>query len=115
MDLTCGRQLSWVARYEKWMGGGGGGCCECPLETIQPNFGLGRSPNSFALFKSLSLYHTVLRCNMQIEITRTEPVGLSDGVASGSDWDPHRTPISADLDPLGGGGVRLNPPVYGLA
>ena len=47
-------------------GGGGGGCCECPLETILPNFGLGRGPNSFALLKSLSQYHTVLRCNMQI-------------------------------------------------
>ena len=34
-------------------GGGGGGFCECPLETILPNFGLGRSPNS---------------CNMQISI-----------------------------------------------
>ena len=52
VDLTSGRR----PRYEK-----------CPLETIQPNFGLGWSPNSFALFKFLSQYHTVLRCNMQIE------------------------------------------------
>ena len=36
------------------VGGGPGDCCECPLETILSNFGLGRSPNSFALFKSLS-------------------------------------------------------------
>ena len=53
VDLTSGRRPRWVARYEKWMALGGG-CCECPLETILPNFGLGRSPNSFALFKSLS-------------------------------------------------------------
>ena len=36
-------------------GGGGGGCCECPLETILPNFGLGRSPNIFALPYSIAL------------------------------------------------------------
>ena len=59
MDLTSGRRPKWVARYEKWMGGPGGGGCECPLKTILPNFGLGRSPNSFALLKSLSQYHTV--------------------------------------------------------
>ena len=48
-------------------GGGGGVCCEFPLETILSNFGLGRSPNSFALFKSLSQSHTVLRCNSRIK------------------------------------------------
>ena len=24
VDLTTGRQPKWVARYEKWLGGGGG-------------------------------------------------------------------------------------------
>ena len=33
-------------------GGGGGGCC--PLKTIRQDFGLGRSSNSFAMFKWLS-------------------------------------------------------------
>ena len=37
--------------------GWGVGCCECPLETILPNFGLGPSPNSFDLFKSTMLYN----------------------------------------------------------
>ena len=51
VDLTSGRWPRWVARYEKRMDGGGGGgggpvCSECPLETIQPNFGLGWNPNS---------------------------------------------------------------------
>ena len=42
----------WVGRGGE---GGGGGSSECPLETILPNFGLGRSPNSFALPYSIAL------------------------------------------------------------
>ena len=48
VDLTSGRWPRWVARYEKGEGGGG------------LNHTTRRSPNSFAMFKSLSQYHIAL-------------------------------------------------------
>ena len=48
-------------------GGGGGGSVHVRLKPYyQTSACMGRGPNSFALLKSLSQYHTVLRCNMQI-------------------------------------------------
>ena len=60
VDLTSGRWPRWVARYEKWRGGGGGG-----FKPYNQTSAWDGAPTVLQCF-SLCL-NTILRCNMQIE------------------------------------------------